>query len=1128
MSAARKIPGIVRDVQIAAADPDISAFVSANAGSGKTYVLAQRVINLLLRGCDPARILCITFTKTAAANMANEVFKRLAEWTTLDDETLDERIRLSTGKKPNINARARARRLFATALETPGGLKVQTIHAFCTRLLHQFPFEANVAARFSVLDEASTAQLLDQLTLQVLMQAAAEPASALGKALAVAIVVAADITFKDAIADAIKDRDAIHRWIAQAGGLDQAIARLSRGLGLSPADTLEKVEQEFLSASLILESEWPTLIEILETGAKSDKNHVGALLAARAASGSDRIDQYLRVFCTAELARRKSLLTSALGERHPEWLARLQAEQTRICALLDRKRALDARDRTRALMTIAAEVIARYQAEKERRALLDYDDLIDKTLPLLSDGAAAWVHYKLDLGIDHMLIDEAQDTSPKQWDIIRRLASEFAPGGSRPDVRRTIFAVGDEKQSIFSFQGAAPHAFSETRQYFQRIYRDAKQEFAEKKFEFSFRSGETILAAVDKVYSRPEAFSGLSTDHVRTVHSALPDAAPGLVELWPLIAPAEKKEIEGWDAPFDTESERSPRVLLAQKIARHVKLWCDHGLQPRDVLVLVRQRGPLFEAIIRALKDMGVPVAGADRLVLSEHIAVMDLLALADCLLLPDDDLALASVLKSPLFGLTEEQLFELAWARKGSLRASLRAKADDVFFAAVNKSLDDLSCVARQNSPFGFFAHVLGQQRGRKKFLGRLGTEANDALDEFLNIALDYETRETPSLQGFLAWLRAARSEVKRDMELARDEVRVMTVHGAKGLEANTVILADTTTEPKGAHPPKLLTLADGALVWLKRKQDDAVAMEQARDLADNAARDEYRRLLYVAMTRAAERLVVCGARGPNKIPAGCWYELVEDALRADCVREQAEDGDGEVLRYRKGAGEPAAPAKPGAVPPAKISLPNWLTRNVATDHRSERTVTPSIASDDDARPRAAAGVNAALLRGSLTHRLLQSLPDIAVERRAKAAEDFLARTGGELGATDRSSIAAQVMRVLEDPRFAELLSPNSRAEVPIVGRVEVDGETIRVSGQADRLMVASEAVLIGDFKTGRPASQRIRGYTRQLALYRAVLKKIYPGRRVRAALIWTEVPELMELSAAEMDDALARVTSA
>ena len=1130
MNAPRKIPSDVSRVQIEAADPDVSAFVSANAGSGKTHVLAQRVINLLLRGVDPAKILCITFTKAAAANMANRIFTTLAEWATLDDKALDGKIKLSTGEKADAGKRVRARRLFASALETPGGLKVQTIHAFCTRLLHQFPFEADVAARFTVLDDATTTQTLDKLTLNVLLEASAKPESALGCALATAIVVAADQTFKDVVTDAIAERDKITAWIARAGSVDAAIAELSGIFGVDPNDTPESLEQEFFSHSLIPAAEWPALIEILNAGSANDKKHVAVLQAAYSSFGRERVDNYLKVFCTTKLEPRENIVTKKLGDSNPEWLDRLKNEQARVCKLLERESAVRARERTRALVTIAAEVIARYAREKERRALLDYDDLIDKTLALFTRTSAAWVLYKLDLGIDHVLIDEAQDTSPKQWQIVTTIVSEFGAGGARPNVRRTMFAVGDEKQSIFSFQGAAPHAFYDNRRYFEQLFSGTDTQFIEKKFEVSFRSGDSVLGAVDLVYSRPEAFRGLAADPVKTVHRSLPDAAPGLVELWPLIEPAEKREMEGWDAPFDTESEESPRVLLARRIAAHVKLWMTHGLKAGDVLVLVRQRGPLFEAIIRALKDTGVPVAGADRLVLTEHIAVMDLMALADALLLPDDDLALASVLKSPLFGLREEQLFELAWNRKGSLRASLRAHAD---FATTNAALEELAQAACRLTPFGFFTHVLGALHGRAKFLSRLGPEANDALDEFLNLVLDYETRQTPSLQGFVAWLRAARAEIKRDMEMDRDEVRVMTVHGAKGLEANTVILADTTTPPGGPRDPRLLSLANGAQVWATARNIDVGAMAEARAKAQQEARDEYRRLLYVAMTRAAERLIICGTKGKNKIPDGRWYQLVEAALKDVAVSQPAEDGGGDVLRFRKSEQPPAIVQKntaPAAVTPAP--LPAWLMSDAAAGPSSPPTITPSSVMDEDAaRPFTAAANAQALLRGTLVHRLLQSLPDIPPDRRAKAAEEFLTRKGKELEPEQGQKIAEQVLVLLEDAQFSPLFEPGSRAEVPIVGLVNVNGKDVRVSGQVDRLVVTQDAVLIADFKTNRPSPKRIdvpRTYVRQLGLYRAVLEKLYPSKAIRAALIWTEVPEMMEFSGSELDGALAFVTNA
>jgi len=1136
-----QIPEGVRARQVAAADPERSVFVSANAGSGKTHVLAQRVINLLLRGEDPAKMLCITFTKAAAANMAKRVFDTLAAWTALDDKALDARIVASTGKPSGPAQRTRARRLFATALETPGGLKVQTIHAFCTRLLHQFPFEADVAASFDVLDEAATAQMLNDLTLEVMLEAAAKPDGALGRALASAITSAADVTFKEVIAEAIGKRDIVEGWVKRAGGLDAAIAQLSRQFGLESSDTLEAIENDYISGSLIPRPEWPALMEFVVSSDKQSDKDIADLLAGAGAAGRDGIASYLQIFCTKNLERRKNVLTANFAGANPEWAERLAAEQDRVCALVAKEFAVKARDRSAALLTVAETVIERYRKEKDRRGLLDYEDLIDKALRLFRDQSAKWVLYKLDLGINHVLVDEAQDTSPKQWDIIRAIVEEFLPGGSRENTRRTVFVVGDEKQSIFSFQGAAPLAFAENREHFRRLHEKSDTPFGVEKLEYSFRSGAFLLQAVDTVFRQPQAFRGLTSDPVWTVHQALPDAAPGEVEIWDLVAPDEKdKAKEGWDAPFDKTTETSPAIKLARRIARTVKQWCAHGTRPLEVLILVRQRGALFEAIIRALKRENIAVAGADRLLLTEHIAIMDLLVLGDALLLPEDDLALATVLKSPLFGLNEEQLFALAYGRKGPLRAVLRAKAsEDAACAAASAALDELADQARTLPPFAFYAYVLGARGGRKRFLERLGVEAADPLDEFLNLALEYERRETASLQGFLAWVRAAQSEVKRDMEIARDEVRVMTVHGAKGLEAKNVILADsTTTRPEGAYPPRLLTAPIAgagagaeALIWAAAKDKDAGPMAEARTRALDAARDEYRRLLYVAMTRAAERLVVCGTKGVNKVPDGCWHQLVRDALEGECVSAPADDG-GEVLRYRKGEAEPTR-AKIETAPIEKISLPAWLTTHAPGGKPALHSVTPSGAGEDDsARPAAAAGVAAALLRGALAHRLLQSLPDLPLERRARAAEDFLAKRGKDLAEAKRKAIADEVMRLIDDARFAPLFLPASRAEVPIVGKVEIGGKAVRVSGQIDRLAVTPDTVLIADFKTNRPAPRRIEdvppAYVRQLALYRTVLVKLYPTKTIRAALIWTEVPDIMEFSAETLDATLRQVKPA
>jgi ATP-dependent helicase/nuclease subunit A len=1125
------IPEALRRVQVETSNPEISAWVAANAGSGKTHVLAQRVIRLLLAGVEPAKILCITFTKAAAANMTNRVFETLRRWTALDDAALRAEMRKIADVAPDQHLLARARRLFAQALETPGGLKVETIHAFCARLLRQFPFEANVPGRFEVLDEAGQAQLLRDISLGVLLQAAKAPDDAIGGALATAMAFAADRTFMEVLGDAVRRRDVIHALVDHDGSVENVIAALCGTLGLVADETLAEVEREITEGPLLPSSEWAAVAKTLDDGLKTDKDHASRLLSALKASGSERANIYLDLFFKiTDKTPRQRVATGAVERDAPELWARLERERERLVPLVERRRAIWCRDRTAALITVADAVISRYEAEKNRRALLDYDDLIDRALALLGENRAAWVHYKLDQGIDHALIDEAQDTSIRQWEIVQRLTAEFFAGAGARAARRTVFAVGDEKQSIFSFQQAAPRAFAESAAHFERAHKASGCKFLREEFKYSFRSGANVLDGIDAVFAPAEMCRSVTSDAHIPPHLALPDAPPGAIEIWELLQPeeSEREEVEAWDASFDELSEKSSQVALAEKIAKKVGRWIGDGRRAGDVLILVRQRGPLFEAIIRALKDAHLPVAGADRLVLTEHIAVMDLLALADALLLPDDDLALATVLKSPLFGFTEDELFDIAWQRRSSLRLALRERAaSNARCAEAAHALDAMGERAARELPFAFYARVLGAQGGRKKFLARLGPEADDPLDEFLALALDYERRETPSLQGFVAWLRTVQTEVKRDMEIARDQVRVMTVHGAKGLEAPIVVLADTTTPPAGPphRQPRLFALPrDGGagpahLIWAGTKLTDAGCVAAAREQARQEAEHEYRRLLYVAMTRAAERLVVCGAQGKQKLPDGCWWTLVTSALVPLSVEETDEDGS-KLWRFCK-----TAPTREAVLASAEAiaepDRPAWLDRPVMGESIAPRPITPS---------RSVSVSKKGLVRGALMHRLLQSLPDISVERRREAARQYFVRRAAEFSAAECEEIVEQACRVLESPGFAKLFDKNSRAEVSIVGRLQVDGRTVAVSGQVDRLAIAGDAVFIGDYKTDRPAPRHLddvpEAYVRQLALYRGVLRQLYRGKAVRAALLWTDVPDLIELPAAAMDAALLTCT--
>jgi len=1159
VKAPRIVPDAVRSHQARASDPAASAFVSANAGSGKTHVLVQRVIRLLLSDVPPEKILCITFTKAAAANMAERVFSTLGHWVTLDDTALDAAIREAGIPNPNAKLRKSARKLFACALETPGGLKVQTIHALCTRLLQQFPFEANVPARFAVLDDRDQNEMMERANLGVFLEAARNPDSATGRALMTAMASAADVTFKDVVREACLSRDHFMAWTDAAGSAHAAAAQISAALGVDPNDRIEDVEREILDGPNLPRSRWQDIAQVLDTGSKSDQGQAAQLRAALAFSGAAQVDEYLNVFLTdTERTPRKSVVTKNFGRDNPAVGRLFESETLRLAPLIEKRRAVTARDRTEALLHIATAAAANYRREKQERGLLDYDDLIDKTLAMLDNVASGWVHYKLDRGVDHVLIDEAQDTSPRQWDIVAHIISEFTSGaGARDGVVRTVFAVGDEKQSIFSFQGAAPREFDLRRRALKKKFEDAGLKFDPVSFTYSFRSGPEILHAVDHVFREQGIFRSIhSVETGYPIHHSLEDAGPGLIDLWELAAADDRQDIEGWRAPFDGVSATNPEVKLARRIQAEIKSLIDNGtmtgsksdrrpLRYGDMLVLVRRRGNAFDAVIQALKHAGIPVAGADRLKLTEHIAIIDLMNLADALLLPQDDLALAVALKSPLFGLSDDDLFKVAWERKGSLRAALSARA-----AADGRLRDALwrleQCERRfvSQTPFAFYAWLLGGDAGRARILQRLGHEANDALDEFLELALNYERKAPASLQGFMAWLRAADTEVKRDMEISRDEVRVMTVHGAKGLEASVVFLVDTTTSPSDTQRLKLIHLpqgnagphAPGVVVWAGRKAEDPPAVVAARAAMIGDTEDEYRRLLYVAMTRAADRLIVGGCMPGNmkSVRPLSWYDLIAKGLANSGLQlQEIKTAAGMVKRYTR-ADEVAPSAAPASVPAATVPvvLPSWLLTPAQPETSAESLLRPSDPADSDSHPvRTAESLMQrarALRRGTLVHRLLQSLPDIAATRRREAALAYLARNADGWTEEERRALADGTLALIADSRFAPVFAPGSRAEVSIVGRLErPGGRPALVSGQIDRLVVTDSEVLIVDFKTNHaPPSQAAeapRGYVRQLALYRAVLGKLYPRRSVRTALLWTEIPELMEISAPALEAELA-----
>jgi ATP-dependent helicase/nuclease subunit A len=1136
-----------RRPQRAAANPEISAWVSANAGSGKTRVLVERVIRLLLEGTNPERILCLTFTKAAAAEMSDRLFRTLGQWSLLPDDQLIGRLSEIEGRRPSDQSLIRARKLFASAIETPGGLKIQTIHAFAQSLLRRFPQEAGIAPHFAVMDDREARVLMTAARDQVF--ANAKDGGAIAQAIAKLIPAFSEGGFDELLNLISHERGALRLWLRRHGRLNEALSALRASLGIANDLTLEALDDETSHPPYDLNR----AAQALAQGKKTDQER--AIILQRLAAGSpssDLLDEYRQVFLTAD-GKGRSLerwLSNDAKSADPNLLDVMAAEMARILEIEDRRKSVHVADLAAASFQLGLAVLDAFDIEKRRRARLDYSDLIESSLDLLSGrDAAPWVLFKLDGGLDHILVDEAQDTSPAQWAIIQKLTDEFSAGEGRSTKTRTVFAVGDPKQSIYSFQGADPTGFDRMRHYFTNRLNAARLPFEPVALTQSFRSTPEILDIVDQIFLGPAA-RGLTEDGLAIRHVAARATIPGRVELWEPAVPAEVADPIPWDAPLDQESNRSPRHILAERIAAKIQDWLSpngekiaddqsgkieiRDVRPGDILILVHRRDAFVDEMIRALKQAQIPVAGADRMRLDAQIAVMDLSALAQVCLLPEDDLTLACLLKSPLVGFDEIDLFDLAHTREGislwtALRQSARPK-DQTAYQLISGWRD----LARRTAPFDFFAHVLNAG-GRKRLLARLGPEANDPINELLSQALNFEQIGTPSLQAFVHWLAGADVEIKRDMDQSSDLVRVMTVHGAKGLEANIVILPDTFSNPTGHHGRQLMELgsadSDGAPMALAispLRSHEPDHLKQAREHQEAQDLGEHHRLLYVALTRARNWLYIGGYRTKSDAapPKGLtWYELCAPTIRQ--LGRELEDETGQKVWRVEYSASISAISAPKPTSTAAITLPAWLGIAPLPERRGLRAITPSRLEGQDQSPRAPFGpANAKRYqRGRLIHRLLQTLPDLDRPLRAEAARRYLAHAAQDMGAEDQRALVDETLAVLNTPDFIALFGPNARAEVPLTGTILKDGQPILIAGQVDRLLVTDTEVLIVDFKTNRPPPQRAEDiaalYLRQMAAYRAALRSLYPQHTIRTALVWTDGPRMMALGDALLDQA-------
>ena len=1095
--------------QARAAAPDGQIRLSASAGAGKTQVLTARVLRLLLHGVKPESILCLTFTKAGAAEMADRIHERLGAWVTMKGGDLARDLN-NLGEEIGPEEQDKARSLFASVLDARGsGLRIQTIHSFCQTLLAAFPSEANLAPGFRAIEgreeeqlaaaaladmvagfapgeldrfKATAKRLAEDAMRAFLRRCAAAPDAMEALGPGIAPKVRAWLGLFEADVDAL-----VLAGVSDGGFDDTAMRRVRddlRGWGTASAHTRLDAMGDWLRLTPDLRAEQIGVIHSVWAKQDGDIRSMGKGQAPQTDGYADSATGLYAHFAGLIGLHRLATLSESISDA-------LQTGQAYARAYADAKRAAGA---------------------------VDFNDLIRRTVALLkTPGIGDWIRFKLDQSVDHILVDEAQDTNADQWEIVKALAGEFFAGaGAKDGVRRTIFKVGDYKQAIFGFQGTDPREFEEAVKFFAQEAENAGQDYLPLTLNQSFRSSEPILAATDAVIAAI-GFEAMGLPEAPEPHRSARGGS-GRVTLLPPVRPVpDEEEAEQAEEGWIGDAE----LKWADELAQKVKHWTTGGLrlrnqkrdaEPGDVMILVRSRGELARLIVSRLYQEGVAVAGVDRLTLGAPIAVQDLLACIRFALQPEDDLSVSCLLVSPLVGWSQDALYQAAKGRTIPLWQHLGDAKPFELIEILNR--------ADRTTPYRFLESILSdpQIQGRKRLIGRLGEEARDPIEELLNAALAFERQATPSLQLFLDWFDRGEVQIKRDPAKPENAVRVMTAHGAKGLQAPIVVLADACADPDFKHSRDLDWEPEHNLkipLFRPKTADMSGSLLASAEAQDAREREEHWRLLYVAMTRAEEYLFAGGALKPKQLEKGmsdqCWHSRIGEALQAFGA-----DADGEQLTLEKIEPEQGSGRPHDVIESWAADLPDWATSPAAPEARPPRPLAPSaiLPLDTEASPPPDAALRKAARRGVLLHSLFERLPGVALAEREAAAQRWLEHSAGVADAIERAELTQSALATLSNPAFAHVFAPGALVEVPLAGVVE--GQVI--AGTVDRLLVGDSEVLVVDFKTGRRVPRSTEAvsahHKAQMAAYVAVLAGAFPGRSVRAALLYSSGPELIELS--------------
>ncbi len=1040
-------------LQLKASNPLLSSWVSASAGTGKTKILTDRVLRLLLQAVPFNKILCLTFTNAAANEMQERIIANFEKWAHFSPQDLCSTLENTLGRKATKDELTIASSLFDSYLKTQDQINIYTIHSFCQKILKKFPLEAGISPHFKIIDEFKVKQIIRDIKKQLFNLPELEPITRF---------------FAENFHELTID-DIFNKIISAKTKILKKEPNLS--------STYSDLVTQGINHIQKLSNHDPNIyVDTINIENPEVKNIIAKLI------GNDLQNTDLKsIFLTLSGAKKKRIVVKKIAKPDSDLYRELENIQDKIYQLDQAKKAEYLFSYSKLLAIISEKIASEFEAYKRKNSFLDYDDLIIHTENLLTNShAKEWVLYKLDGGVEHLLVDEAQDTSKNQWRIIEALIEEFYAGESNNYYKnRTIFVVGDEKQSIFSFQGADISTFSYMNKFLNEKLKNGRKPFETIDLNVSYRSTREILTCVNDVFHK------IAKNNLEDFSAKLQEMTPhrlshsGVVELWPLCVDEDSSDSEEFWPLVYQNNLGNGKIILAEKIANYVKEQINSGrilpstnakISAEDFMILFRTRDDFTDEVIKALKKAEIDITGLDRIPLAEDLGVADLLAIANFVLNPENDLNLAALLKSPILRLPEQELYILAILAKKNRISLWKYLNLEKQYSLIKTKLQEFLSLYEILPLVDFFLYITDVLNYRDVI-----TENDEVIDEFLKLSKNYFLEYNSSLQNFIYWFQTHPITVKRDTD-TKNKLRIMTAHASKGLQSPIVILCDTTKLPNSIE--RFIWDENDQLLSAKSSSYIPEFYETLKIKEQQKAYQEYLRLLYVGMTRAEDHLIICGYQGKNKIPENCWYKLINHSMQ----EIGSLDINGNLIY---------------GTPYLHVVSQNSLHNKKHTKIIENKIPRPIKSWKPETRSSDYKSSPVALEYGLIFHKILEDAVG------SKNLDNFdkhpLIKT---LSNNLQKRIKTSLKKLVSNVQFKELLKHEIKTELSFGYKT---GSEIKI-GRVDLAVISKDQVVIIDYKSGNNYDSIPEAYIKQLKFYKEAFMEIYPDKNINCKILWLE----------------------